>query len=502
MAASKSAPRELDPFAKGKIANMHADVGAGVPRRRRCTRRPCASTSGAGAVPDVRRHPHRARQHAARDGRHRRGAIREFERVRAENPRFVAGRLQLGLVLLRGGAARRGRRRVARGAGRRRPRTGRRRCTSRCSTRRRRRQEVGAQTGTTRRRRRHVLTFTPSPDRFVVEEIPAYAPSRRGRAHVPVDREARPHDVRRDRAASRARSASTRATSATPGMKDRHATTRQWLSVPRLDPERALALSRRRACACSTAVRHGNKLRIGHLRGNRFEVVLTGAATRDEVAALARAPRGRSARDGRRPTATASSASAPTRRQRRARPRAAARRAARARPAQAPAAAVGAAVGGVQPRARAARATRGALRRRALRATCCRRRETGGLFVVDRRPRSTSARVDAGELVPTGPAAGRRARSSRRPARRRARSRTRRSPRSARRARTSRARAAICPGARRPVLLVTSEPAFADDQRRAPDARDALRVRFALPAGSYATVAVDAAATVVVAPAR
>src|SRR4029078_7457849 len=28
MAASKRAPRELDPFAKGKIANMHADIGA------------------------------------------------------------------------------------------------------------------------------------------------------------------------------------------------------------------------------------------------------------------------------------------------------------------------------------------------------------------------------------------------------------------------------------------------------------------------------------------
>src|SRR6476660_2533377 len=28
MAASKNSPRHLDPFAKGKIANMHADVGA------------------------------------------------------------------------------------------------------------------------------------------------------------------------------------------------------------------------------------------------------------------------------------------------------------------------------------------------------------------------------------------------------------------------------------------------------------------------------------------
>ena len=70
MATSKRAPRELDPFAKGKIANMHAEIGAayravgavrgGGPRIR----------AGAGALPDVRRHPHRARQHAPRDGRH------------------------------------------------------------------------------------------------------------------------------------------------------------------------------------------------------------------------------------------------------------------------------------------------------------------------------------------------------------------------------------------------------------------------------------------------
>src|SRR4051794_41835474 len=34
------------------------------------------------------------------------------------------------------------------------------------------------------------------------------------------------------------------------------------------------------------AMRHPHKLRLGHLRGNRFEVVLTGSATADDVAAL------------------------------------------------------------------------------------------------------------------------------------------------------------------------------------------------------------------------
>jgi tRNA pseudouridine13 synthase len=64
-------------------------------------------------------------------------------------------------------------------------------------------------------------------------------------------------------------------------MKDRHATTRQWLSIPRLDPERALALAVD-GVRVLDARRHGNKLRTGHLHGNRFEVVLTGAADGDE----------------------------------------------------------------------------------------------------------------------------------------------------------------------------------------------------------------------------
>src|SRR5262249_34863004 len=58
------------------------------------------------------------------------------------------------------------------------------------------------------------------------------------------------------------------------GLKDKHALTRQWLSVPRADPERARALASPEL-AVLEAVRHGNKLRLGHLRGNRFEVVLT-----------------------------------------------------------------------------------------------------------------------------------------------------------------------------------------------------------------------------------
>lgn len=53
------------------------------------------------------------------------------------------------------------------------------------------------------------------------------------------------------------------------GMKDRHAVTTQTVSLPRVDPERASALAIPGIRVLS-ATRHRNKLRTGHLKGNRF----------------------------------------------------------------------------------------------------------------------------------------------------------------------------------------------------------------------------------------
>ncbi|HEX3694587.1 MAG TPA: tetratricopeptide repeat protein [Polyangia bacterium] len=96
MAASRNAPRSLDPFAKGKIANMHADVGSAY--------------HGVGLFADAVREYERALTLCPGfvDIRTRLGAtyremgdleaaVREFERVRAENPNFANGRLHLGL---------------------------------------------------------------------------------------------------------------------------------------------------------------------------------------------------------------------------------------------------------------------------------------------------------------------------------------------------------------------------------------------------------------------
>ena len=59
------------------------------------------------------------------------------------------------------------------------------------------------------------------------------------------------------------------------GLKDAHAITRQWMSLERIDPDKAARLHLPNITILA-AVRHRNKLKIGHLVGNRFEVRLRG----------------------------------------------------------------------------------------------------------------------------------------------------------------------------------------------------------------------------------
>jgi len=67
------------------------------------------------------------------------------------------------------------------------------------------------------------------------------------------------------------------------GIKDRRAITRQWISVPARCETLAAQIETERIRVLR-AVRHGNKLRTGHLRGNRFSIrvrdVSAGAADR------------------------------------------------------------------------------------------------------------------------------------------------------------------------------------------------------------------------------
>ena len=327
-----------------------------------------------------------------------------------------------------------------------------------------------------------MLSFTPTSDTFVVEEVPAYVPSGQGEhtylwiektdltTFEAVRRIARACDVdARDVGYA--------------GMKDRHATTRQWLSIPRLDPERALALEVD-GVRVLDARRHGNKLRTGHLHGNRFEVVLTGAADGDELVLGERLQT--LARDGlanrygdQRFGATGENAAqglAILRGERRERDQRKRRLL------------LSAAQSAVFNRYLELRAAGGDAKelRRVRAGDVLQKTASGGSFVctdvaIDQ------ARVDAGEIVPTGPMPGTRVMDP--PPDSEAGQLEQRALDACGATRDDFARAGRdLPGARRPVIvnLELGTPAII-----AEPARSALRVRFGLPAGSYATVAID-----------
>ncbi len=125
-----------------------------------------------------------------------------------------------------------------------------------------------------------------TPDDFVVEEVPAYLPSGQGE-HVFAWIEKR--DVPTPTAATALGAAvGVRARDVGwAGMKDKRAVTRQWLSFPTpVTPEQVLA-AQVDGVTVLEARRHGNKLRTGHLRGNRFVLRVRGVASPPEAAARA-----------------------------------------------------------------------------------------------------------------------------------------------------------------------------------------------------------------------
>ena len=326
-----------------------------------------------------------------------------------------------------------------------------------------------------------MLSFTPSPERFVVEELPAYPPSGAG-THTFLFLEKRGLTTFDAIARVAAAFGVAARDVGYAGLKDKQATTRQWLSVPDLDPERAITLSGDDLRVLSAA-RHPHKLRLGHLRGNRFEVVLTGAATDAEIAELRARFDELAARGvpnlygGQRFGADAANAARGlellrgTRRERDKRKRRLM---------------LSALQSAVFNRALELRATRGALTD-VLAGDVLKKTDTGGLF-VSTEPAVDQRRVDAGELIPTGPLPGGRE--------------TEPPPGTPARALEDEAIAAVgatreefanagreLPGARRPVLLRLADTAFCEEARGDLDDR-AVRLRFTLPAGGYATVVV------------
>jgi tRNA pseudouridine13 synthase len=134
------------------------------------------------------------------------------------------------------------------------------------------------------------LTDTPGtggrlravPEDFRVEEVPAYPLSGEGDhlyLHLEKTGHTTAHVLRELSAQTGVRDRDV----GVAGLKDRHAVTTQWLSVP-ARYEARLAAFRLEGVRVLETGRHGNKLAMGHLRGNRFVVrVRDAAGTADQA---------------------------------------------------------------------------------------------------------------------------------------------------------------------------------------------------------------------------
>lgn len=118
---------------------------------------------------------------------------------------------------------------------------------------------------------------------FIVEEIPAYFPSGTGE-HLYLWIEKRDMGAEYFQRQIAQRLDISTGEIGTAGMKDRRAVTRQWVSVPaRCEP--LVARLEGNGIAVLQVTKHGNKLRPGHLHGNRFEIVLRNVQSTEGLSA-------------------------------------------------------------------------------------------------------------------------------------------------------------------------------------------------------------------------
>lgn len=115
------------------------------------------------------------------------------------------------------------------------------------------------------------------PEDFVVDEVPSYLPSGSGEhlfLHVKKRGVATPDAARR---IARALGVDGREVSWA-GLKDKQAVTTQWFSVPAKLAEPKVSSFADPEVQLLEAKRHGNKLKNGHLRANRFSLWIRGAS--------------------------------------------------------------------------------------------------------------------------------------------------------------------------------------------------------------------------------
>ena len=128
-------------------------------------------------------------------------------------------------------------------------------------------------------------TIRGSPEEFRVTEIPSYLPEGRG-SHLYL-RVRKRGLTTRDLVVALRDAGIPDARIGVAGLKDKHAVTEQWLSLPWAMREAASALAELPGAEVLERSRHRNKLGVGHLRGNRFEIVLRDVEPGAEVRARA-----------------------------------------------------------------------------------------------------------------------------------------------------------------------------------------------------------------------
>ena len=116
-----------------------------------------------------------------------------------------------------------------------------------------------------------------SPEDFIVEEVPSYLPCGSGE-HCYLTIEKRGittlEAVRRIAQSLKIQERDI----GYAGLKDAVGVTRQTVSVQKITPEKALALALDGIMVLSAEM-HSNKLKIGHLKGNRFRAVIRGVSS-------------------------------------------------------------------------------------------------------------------------------------------------------------------------------------------------------------------------------
>ncbi|MBW4055180.1 MAG: tRNA pseudouridine(13) synthase TruD [Proteobacteria bacterium] len=120
-------------------------------------------------------------------------------------------------------------------------------------------------------------TIKESPDDFLVEEIPSYLPCGFGEhCYLTIEKRGITTLEAISRIAKKLKVSEREIGYA--GMKDAVGVTRQTISVQWLAPENALSLELDGVKVIS-AQRHSNKLKIGHLKGNSFRIVIRGVSS-------------------------------------------------------------------------------------------------------------------------------------------------------------------------------------------------------------------------------